>query len=258
MNSPVLECRNLSVRFGGVQALCQVDFQAIRGDITAIIGPNGAGKTTLLNSISGMVSLESGELLFQGHTITNYPVHQRNRLGMVRTFQNLEIFSNMTVLENVMTGCHGRLPLPAWHSLFRTQKAVALERHIQEEALAALEFVGLADLGPVSAKELAFGQQRSLELARALAARPHLLLLDEPAAGLNIAETQALADMIVRIRDTYHISVILVEHDMELVMGISDAIVVLCFGQVISQGTPTEIQHDPKVIAAYLGSDEDE
>lgn len=258
MKRTVLECRKLSVRFGGVQALHEVDFQADQGHITAIIGPNGAGKTTLLNVISGMVSPVSGEILFDTHTITHCPVHQRNSLGMVRTFQNLEIFSNMTVLENVMTGCHGHMPLAAWHSLLRTPKAIALEHRIKEQALEALEFVGLTGLNTVSAKELAFGQQRSLELARALAARPRLLLLDEPAAGLNIAETQALAEMIVRIRDTYQVSIILVEHDMELVMGISDAIMVLCFGQVISRGTPGQIQKDPQVIAAYLGSDEDE
>jgi ABC-type branched-subunit amino acid transport system ATPase component len=253
----VLETSSVSVRFGGVQALADVRFAAEGGAITAIIGPNGAGKTTLLNVISGMVQADSGSLLFAGRDITGLSAHERARAGMVRTFQNLEIFSNMTVLENVTLGCHGRLSIPAWHSLLRTPRSRRLEEEIRAEALEALHFVGMADLAGDTAKDLPFGKQRLLELARALAARPRLLLLDEPAAGLNIAETQALAELIRRIRDTYQLSVILVEHDMELVMGISDAILVLCFGETISRGTPAQVQKDPRVVAAYLGGDED-
>jgi ABC-type branched-subunit amino acid transport system ATPase component len=253
----VLHARSVSVRFGGVQALADVHFEAARDAITAIIGPNGAGKTTLLNVISGMVQADSGTLLFAGRDITGLPAHERARAGMVRTFQNLEIFSNMTVLENVTLGCHGRLSVPAWHSLMRTPRSRRLEAEIRSEAMQALHFVGMADLAEATAKDLPFGKQRLLELARALAARPRLLLLDEPAAGLNIAETQALAELIRRIRDTYQLSVILVEHDMELVMGISDAILVLCFGETISRGTPAQVQKDPRVVAAYLGGDED-
>jgi ABC-type branched-subunit amino acid transport system ATPase component len=257
MAKAILGCSGVAVRFGGVQALADIHFEAEKGEITAIIGPNGAGKTTLLNVISGMVTPSHGSLTFEGRDITTLPAYKRAWGGMVRTFQNLEIFSNMTVLENVTMGCHGRLSVPAWQSLLRTSRSRRLEDEVRREALDALEFVGMSDLAQATAKDLPFGKQRLLELARALAARPKLLLLDEPAAGLNIAETQLLAELIQRIRDTYNLSVILVEHDMELVMRISDSILVLCFGQTISRGTPGLVQKDPKVIAAYLGGDED-
>jgi branched-chain amino acid transport system ATP-binding protein len=257
MAKAILGCQGVAVRFGGVQALADIHFEAEKGEITAIIGPNGAGKTTLLNVISGMVTPSHGTLTFEGRDITTLPAYKRAWGGMVRTFQNLEIFSNMTVLENVTMGCHGRLSVPAWQSLLRTSRSRRLEDEVRREAHDALEFVGMSDLAQATAKDLPFGKQRLLELARALAARPKLLLLDEPAAGLNIAETQLLAELIQRIRDTYNLSVILVEHDMELVMRISDSILVLCFGQTISRGTPGQVQKDPKVIAAYLGGDED-
>ncbi|WP_027175639.1 ABC transporter ATP-binding protein [Desulfovibrio aminophilus] len=258
MAEPLLSCSGVSVRFGGVQALLDVDFQAEDGSIAAIIGPNGAGKTTLLNVLSGMVPADSGSVRLGGRDLSRARAFERSRAGMVRTFQNLEIFSNMSALENVMTGCHGRLELPVWHSLLRTPRSRALERDIRRDAEAALDFVGLADAADTPARDLAFGRQRLLELARALAAGPMLLLLDEPAAGLNMSETRALGGLIRRIRDERGVAVVLVEHDMDLVMGVSDAVLVLCFGRVIRHGAPAEVQRDPEVVAAYLGADEDE
>ncbi len=253
----VLACTGLSVRFGGVQALSDVDFQVQSGTITTLIGPNGAGKTTLLNAITGLVPLASGRIVFKGQDITRLPPHARGKAGVVRTFQNLEIFSNMSVLENVMTGGHRRVRYSVLDAIVKTPRFFRGERECRKQALRKLDFVGLAALAEMSAAELAFGNQRLLELARAVASEPELLLLDEPAAGLNMKETRALGRLIHRVRDELGITVVLVEHDMDLVMSISDAITVLHFGQELTRGTPQQVQNDPAVIAAYLGDDDD-
>ena len=253
--STVLSVRGLSVRFGGLMALDGVDFGVEEGTITSLIGPNGAGKTTLFNAVSGFVPV-SGAIELSGRDLTCLAPHARSRAGVVRTFQNLEIFANMSCLENVMTGA-GRLSgYGVLAALFKTPRFWREERAAVARAEEALAFVGLAEHAATPAGDLAFGNQRLLELARALAARPTLLLLDETAAGLNMRETKALGGLITRIRDELGISVALVEHDMDLVMGISDHITVLTFGQVLARGRPREIQQNPEVIRAYLGEDE--
>jgi len=251
----VLSCADVMVHFGGVKALNGVNLEVPKGSITAIIGPNGAGKTTLLNAISGLVGTNSGRVEFLGKDITEAPPHRRGRSGVVRTFQNLEIFSNMSVLENVMTGAHRRIRYSVFDSVFKTPRYWSGERACSDYALEKLAFVGLTDKVHLPAAELPFGNQRLLELARALAADPELLLLDEPAAGLNIRETRELGNIIERINQELGITVVLVEHDMDLVMRISHRITVINFGEVIAEGTPLEIQKNPDVIMAYLGED---
>jgi len=246
------------MRFGGVTALDAVDFNAAQGAITSIIGPNGAGKTTLLSAVTGMIEPTSGRIDLGGTDLTPLPAFKRSHAGVVRTFQNLEVFSNMTVLENVMTGHHRHVRYSALDALVRTPRYRREERRCTDLAQEKLAFVGLSELADAPAGDLAFGQQRAMELARAVAAGPSLLLLDEPAAGLNMKETKALGVLIRRIRDELGITIVLVEHDMDLVMGISDEIMVLNYGKNIAVGTPLEIQKDPDVVRAYLGDDDED
>lgn len=254
--APLLDLSGVTVRFGGVQALTGADFAIPGGSVTALIGPNGAGKTTLLNAITGMVPVSDGRVVLDGRDITRLPPHGRAAAGVVRTFQNLEVFTSMTVLENVMTGRHALTRYSILASLVRTPGFRRAERLCRERALEKLDFVGLADERDTPAGELPYGRQRLLEMARALAAEPKLLLLDEPAAGLNTRETAALGQCIRAIRDRLHVTVGLVEHDMELVMGISDHVTVLNFGRPLATGTPEEVQADPEVVKAYLGEEE--
>ncbi|WP_428561911.1 MAG: ABC transporter ATP-binding protein [Solidesulfovibrio sp. DCME] len=254
--APMLDVAGLTVRFGGIHALTEADFVIPPGTVTALIGPNGAGKTTMLNAITGMVPITAGAIRLDGAELTGLPTHERAAAGVVRTFQNLEVFTSLSVLENVMAGRHAHTRYPVFASLLRTPGFRRAEATCRARALECLDFVGLADVADTPAGDLPYGSQRLLEMARALAADPKLLLLDEPAAGLNSKETARLGDVITAIRDRLGVTVGLVEHDMDLVMGVSDYVTVLNFGHPLAAGTPDEVQANPEVVRAYLGEDE--
>ena len=248
----MLEVRALTKVFGGVTALDNVSFSIAKGNITGVIGPNGAGKTSLFNTITGLYTQTSGSVLFEGNDVSGFPPERLARLGMVRTFQNIELFGGMTVLENVMVGLHSRSSAGLLSCSLKMPWAMREERRIRKTALKWLDFVGIAELADVVAGNLPFGKGRFLEIARALAVEPRIMLMDEPAAGLNSQETQGLSGLIQKVRDS-GITVVLVEHDMELVMDICDRIVVMNLGQKLAEGTPREIQENPEVVTAYLG-----
>ncbi len=255
-NTALLEIRGIEKDFGGVKAIENLSFMVKPESIKGFIGPNGAGKTTAYNVISGVLAPTSGEVYFQGKKITGLKPYRIAEMGLVRTFQNIQLFHNMTVLENVMMGRHVRSKSGFMASALRLPRMRAEEKETKEKAMEILTLVGLQDQAYFKPDSLPIGYQRLLEIARALAAEPELMLLDEPAAGLNTKETSQLAKLIFRIREK-GITILVVEHDMELVMEVSDEVLVLEYGQKIAEDIPRNIQTDPKVIAAYLGEMDD-
>jgi branched-chain amino acid transport system ATP-binding protein len=253
MSEPLLQTQRLRKEFGGLVAVDDVDFSVPGGSIVSLIGPNGAGKTTFFNMLTGVYKPTAGFVLFAGENLTGKPPHIFTERGIGRTFQNIRLFQNMTALENVLVGMHVRLKGNAIQAILRTPKVKQEEADARDRGRALLEFSGLRRKDDEIGRNLSYGDQRRLEVARALATEPKLLLLDEPTAGMNPQETAEFTTFVSRLREEQGLSVLLIEHDMRVVMGVSDRVTVLDYGEMIAEGEPKEIQKNERVIEAYLG-----